>query len=86
MFNTAIYKNANMVILGTSGAGKTFFIQLLALRLRMQDIPIMIIAPLKGHEFKNACQAIGGQFIDLSATSNHCINIMEIRNWFTTML
>ena len=60
IFNTALYKNANAVILGTSGAGKTFLIQLLALRLRLQNIPIMIIAPLKGHEFKKACIAIGG--------------------------
>ena len=29
-FNTRIYKNANMAILGTSGAGKTFTMQLIA--------------------------------------------------------
>lgn len=79
IFNTALYKNANAVILGTSGAGKTFLIQLLALRLRLQNTPVMIIAPLKGHEFKKACLAIGGQYIKISPASNHCINIMEIR-------
>lgn len=79
IFNTELYKNANMVLLGTSGAGKTFLMQLMALRLRMQDIPVMIIAPLKGFEFENACRAIGGQFISISAASNDCINIMEIR-------
>lgn len=79
IFNTALYKNANAVILGTSGAGKTFLIQLLALRLRLQSIPVMIIAPLKGHEFKKACLAIGGQYIKISPASEHCINIMEIR-------
>lgn len=79
IFNTALYKNANAVILGTSGAGKTFLIQLLALRLRLQNIPVMIIAPLKGHEFKKACLAIGGQYIKVSPASGDCINIMEIR-------
>lgn len=79
IFNTALYKNANAVILGTSGAGKTFLIQLLALRLRLQNIPVMIIAPLKGHEFKKACLAIGGQYIKISPASGDCINIMEIR-------
>jgi len=79
IFNTALYKNANAVILGTSGAGKTFLIQLLALRLRLQSIPVMIIAPLKGHEFKKACLAIGGQYIKISPASDHCINILEIR-------
>ena len=31
IFNSAVYKNANMAILGTSGAGKTFTMQLLSL-------------------------------------------------------
>lgn len=79
IFNTAIYKNANMVILGTSGAGKTFLMQLLALRLRMQGIQTMIIAPLKGFEFAPACRAIGGQYIKISPASSDCINIFEIR-------
>jgi len=35
IFNTKLYKNANMCILGTSGAGKTFLIQLLAMRNRL---------------------------------------------------
>jgi len=79
IFNTAVYKNANMVILGTSGAGKTFLMQLFALRLRMQGIQTMIIAPLKGFEFAPACRAIGGQYIKISPASPDCINIFEIR-------
>lgn len=34
IFNSRVYKNANMVLLGTSGAGKTFTLQLIALRMR----------------------------------------------------
>lgn len=79
IFNTALYKNANMVILGTSGAGKTFLLQLIALRNRLQSTDVMIIAPLKGHEFKRSCESIGGQFIRISPSSTDCINIMEIR-------
>ena len=33
IFNSRVYKNANMAILGTSGAGKTFTMQLMALRI-----------------------------------------------------
>jgi type IV secretory pathway VirB4 component len=79
IFNTALYKNANMVVLGTSGAGKTFLIQLIALRNRLQGIGVMLIAPLKGHEFKRSCESIGGQFIQISPASTDCINIMEVR-------
>ena len=79
IFNSAVYKNANMTILGTSGAGKTFTMQLMALRMRRKGIPIFIIAPLKGHEFHRACSNVGGEFIQISPASPHCINVMEIR-------
>ena len=79
IFNSKKYKNANMAILGTSGAGKTFTMQLMALRMRRKNIQVFILAPLKGHEFHRACQNIGGEFIQISPASSNCINIMEIR-------
>ena len=51
IFDSRVYKNANIAILGTSGAGKTFTMQLMALRMRRKGIQVFIIAPLKGHEF-----------------------------------
>ena len=80
LFNTKMHKNANLVLLGTSGAGKTFTMQLLALRMRMRGIQCFIIAPIKGHEFRRACDRIGGEFIRIAPGSPHCINIMEIRH------
>lgn len=79
LFNSQIYKNANMAVLGTSGAGKTFTLQLLALRLRRKNIQVFILAPLKGHEFYRAARNIGGEIIQISPSSPHCINVMEIR-------
>ena len=78
-FNTRKHSNANMVILGASGAGKTFLLQLIAGRLRMLGIPVMIIAPHKGWEFKNLCNAMGGQYFKISPSSAYTINVMEIR-------
>lgn len=80
LFDTKKNKNANLNLLGTSGAGKTFTMQLLALRMRMRGIQCYIIAPIKGHEFRRACNRIGGQFIKIAPGSLHCINIMEIRH------
>ena len=80
LFDTKKNKNANLNLLGTSGAGKTFTMQLLALRMRMRGIQCYIIAPIKGHEFRRACNHIGGQFIKIAPGSPHCINIMEIRH------
>lgn len=79
IFNTQIYKNANIAILGTSGAGKTFTMQLMALRMRRKNIQVFIIAPDKEHEFARACTNIGGEFIQISPASHNCINVMEIR-------
>lgn len=79
IFNSKVYKNANISILGTSGAGKTFTLQLMGLRMRRKGIKVFIIAPLKAHEFRRACTNIGGEFISISPASSNCINIMEIR-------
>ncbi len=79
IFDSRIYKNANIAILGTSGAGKSFSMQLMATRMRRKGIQVFIVAPLKGHEFHRACSNIGGEFIQISPASRNCINVMEIR-------
>ena len=80
LFNTQKHKNANLNIIGTSGAGKTFTLQLLAFRMRMRGIQCFTIAPIKGHEFHRACHRIGGSFVKIAPGSPHCINVMEIRH------
>ena len=79
IFDSNVYKNANIAILGTSGAGKSFTMQLMATRMRRKGIQVFIVAPLKGHEFHRACSNIGGEFIQISPASQNCINVMEIR-------
>lgn len=78
-FDADKYSNANACILGMSGAGKTFLMQLIALRLRQQGVQVFIIAPIKGHEFAEVCDRIGGKYIRIAPSSQDCINIMEIR-------
>lgn len=79
LFNAQKYKNPHMTIMGTSGSGKSYTLQILATRMRRKHVNTFIIAPIKGHEFVRCTKAIGGQFIRLSTGSPHCINIMEIR-------
>lgn len=78
-FNTKVNKNASFTICGTTGAGKTYTIQTMALRLRARGVQCFILAPLKGHEFKRACHRVGGSYIKLAPGSNDCINVMAIR-------
>ena len=78
-FDDSIYANANLAIFGMSGSGKTFTLQTLAMRMREDDIQVFIICPDKGHEFKRACENLGGQYILLGPSSEQNINIMDIR-------
>lgn len=78
-FDTKKYNNANIAILGSSGSGKTFTLQCMALRMRQQQTQVFIIAPLKGMEFEPACKKVGGTFVNIAPGSGNNINIMEIR-------
>ena len=79
IFDSNRYSNANAVELGMSGAGKTVLLQLIAMRYRQQGKQVFLIAPYKGHEYRAACEAIGGLYIKLAPSSTDCINFMEIR-------
>ena len=79
IFNTRKYTNANIVIVGSSGSGKTFATQLLASRIRIQGVPVMFICPLKGYEYKRMCDNLGGDYIRIAPGSPQRINILEIR-------
>lgn len=78
IFNRQRFQNSNIFICGTTGAGKTYTLLLLALRMRIKHIPIFILSPEKEHEFRRVCDAVGGQFVQLGAGSPDRINIMEI--------
>ncbi|MCC8139761.1 MAG: hypothetical protein LIO67_05610 [Lachnospiraceae bacterium] len=78
-FNSELYRNGNIAILGSSGAGKTFTMQCMSLRFRLKQYQVFAIIPKKGVEFKPACDAVGGQYVIVSGASPHCINILEIR-------
>lgn len=79
IFNADRYSNSNMILLGMSGAGKTYLLQLIAMRYRQQGKQVFLIAPHKGHEYRAACEAIGGLYVKLAPSSTDCINFLEIR-------
>ncbi len=78
LFNTKRVENHNIILVGSTGSGKTFTALLLAERLRMVGVQIIIIAPIKGHEFKNGCTNIGGSFIQFGNNSKYKINPFDI--------
>ena len=76
-YNTNKYKNANMCIFGTSGAGKSFYTKLLILRNSLLGIEQYVIDPEK--EYNNIAKKLNGTIIKLGPTSENYINIFDIR-------
>ena len=71
------YKNANICIFGTSGAGKSFYTKLLILRYKLLGIKQYIIDP--DREYGNLSKKLGGTQIKIGPNSNTYINILDIR-------
>ncbi len=76
-YDTSKYKNANVSIFGTSGAGKSFYTKLLILRNRLLGIEQYVIDP--DREYTNICEKLGGTLLKIGPTSNTYINIFDIR-------
>ena len=76
-FNNEKYKNANMCIFGTSGAGKSFYTKLLILRYRLLGIHQYIIDPER--EYLNLCEKLDGTILKIGPNSGSYINVFDIR-------
>ncbi len=76
-YNTEKYKNANICIFGTSGAGKSFYTKLLILRYKLIGIKQYIIDPER--EYGILCEKLKGTQIKIGPNSNTYINILDIR-------
>ena len=76
-YNTEKYKNANMCIFGTSGAGKSFYTKLLILRARLLGIEQFVIDPER--EYVNLTKKLNGTEIRIGPSSKTYVNIFDIR-------
>lgn len=66
------FENANEVVFGKSGAGKSFLVKLEILRQMMFDAEILIIDP--EDEYKALCHSLDGEYISFSKESEVKIN------------
>ena len=76
-YNTAKYKNANMCVFGTSGAGKSFYTKAIILRNVLLGIEQYVIDPER--EYIELANNLKGTIIKLGTTSENFINIFDIR-------
>ncbi len=66
------FENANSVVFGKSGSGKSFLVKLEVLRQMMFDAEILIIDP--EDEYRTLSHALGGEYISFSKDSEVRIN------------
>lgn len=76
IFDRFTLENANSVVLGKSGGGKSFFVKLESLRQFMMGTEIIILDP--ENEYKKTCENIGGEFIEFSASSPAKVNPFQL--------
>ena len=76
LFDRFSLANANLVIFGTSGSGKSYAVKLETLRSLMLGIDAIIIDP--ENEYKFLADAVGGSFINISLASDNHINVFDL--------
>ncbi len=76
IFDRFSLENGNFAIMATSGAGKSFFVKLEAVRSLMLGTEMIIIDPEA--EYKALTEAVGGEFISFSYGSPSKINPFDL--------
>lgn len=76
LFDRFSLENANSVVFAKSGAGKSYFVKLEALRSLMFGTEILVLDP--ENEYLNLCNAVGGEYINFSATGAVKINPFDL--------
>ncbi|MBI2020438.1 ATP-binding protein [Candidatus Daviesbacteria bacterium] len=76
LFDRFTLENANSVVFAKSGAGKSYFVKLEALRSLMFGTEIIVIDPEQ--EYLPLAQAVGGEFINFSSSSPVKINPFDM--------
>ena len=76
IFDRFSLENANMVVFAKSGAGKSFFVKLEALRSMIFGAEILVIDPEE--EYRRLCEVVGGNYIAFSPSSPSRINPFDL--------
>ena len=69
-------ENANTAIVATSGAGKSYFTKLIALRNLLAGVDFIVIDP--EDEYRGLCAAVGGQRVHVAGTSSQHLNPFDL--------
>ncbi|MFA6493129.1 MAG: DUF87 domain-containing protein [Patescibacteria group bacterium] len=76
LFDRFNLENANSVVFAKAGAGKSYAVKLEALRSLMLGTDVIIIDP--ENEYKTLCEAVGGNYLNISLNSDKRINPFDL--------
>lgn len=76
LFDRFNLENANSVVFAKAGAGKSYAIKLEALRYLMFGTDVLVIDP--ENEYKALCEAVGGNYLNISLNSDKRINPFDL--------
>ena len=76
LFDRFTLENANSVVFGKAGGGKSYALKLEVLRSLMQGIDVIIIDPENEYEFLS--DAVDGSYFKISLTSPHHLNPFDL--------
>ena len=76
LFDRFSLENANEVLFGKSGSGKSYFAKVEILRSLMTGIEVMILDP--ENEYKYLADSVGGSFFNISLASSNHINPFDL--------
>jgi type IV secretory pathway VirB4 component len=72
----ASLENANLAVFAMAGAGKSYFVKLMALRNLLAGVDFLVVDP--ENEYGGVCRAADGQFIRLASSSSHRLNPFDL--------
>jgi len=76
LFDRFSLENANEILFGKSGSGKSFAVKLEILRSLMLGVDIIVLDP--ENEYKTLSDAVGGSFFNISLASPNHINPFDL--------
>jgi hypothetical protein len=76
VFDRFSMPNANMVVLASSGGGKSFFVKLEIIRSLMLGTECIVIDP--ENEYEDLCKSVGGAYVSFSQDGKNKLNPFEL--------
>jgi len=76
LFDRFNLENANSVVFAKAGSGKSYTVKLEALRSLMFGTDVIVIDP--ENEYKTMCEAVGGNYLNISINSDKRINPFDL--------